>query len=165
MKQNRENVYKQVKTMFSEIVSTLKSEGIEIWIRPETTGKDSQWGDLDEVIRLSKDVDMVLPCIDFSHLHARSNGAFNTYDEFAGILEKIGNELGDNALKNFHAHISGIEYTAKGERRHLLLDESDLNYKDLMKALKAFDIKGIIICESPNLEGDAVLLQQAYESL
>lgn len=165
MGKDKEEVYGLLKERMADIVDTLKSENINIWVRPETTGKSTQWGDLDEVIRLSNDVEMVLPCIDFSHLHARSGGEYNTYDEFAQILDRIGNEIGEHALQNFHAHIAGIEYTPKGERRHLLLEESDFNYKDLMKALKEFNVKGIIICESPNLEGDAALLQNTYESL
>ena len=44
--------------------------------------------------------------------------------------------MGDTALNNFHAHIAGIEYTAKGEKKHLNLEESDFNYKDLLKAFK-----------------------------
>ena len=120
---------------------------------------------MDEVIRLSKEFEQVLPCIDFSHLHARTNGDFNTYDEFAYILEKIGNELGDKALKNFHGHLAGIEYTAKGERNHLNVEESDMNYKDLLNALKDFDVRGILICESPNIEQDCKLFKDFYMSL
>lgn len=159
---DKKEVYNLVKTKVSEITETLKSEKVNIWVRPETTGKESQWGNLDEVIKLSKDVEMVLPCIDFAHLHARSAGEYNTYDEFSRVLERIGSEIGEYALQNFHAHIAGIEYSQKGEKRHLLLKESDLNYSDLIKALKDFNVKGIIICESPNLEEDAVLLQDEY---
>lgn len=165
MKKDKETVSKQVLLKMTEIIETLKSENIEIWVRPETTGKGTQWGDLDEVIALSKELDMVLPCVDFSHLHARHLGIYNTYDEFAGIFEKIGNELGDKALKNFHAHVAGIEYGQKGEKNHLNFAESDFNYKDLMKAFKAFDVKGMIVCESPNIEAEAVILQEYYNSL
>ena len=118
------------------ITSTLEKEGNKIWIRPETTGKATQWGDLEEIIRLSKEFETVLPCVDFSHIHARYNGFWNTYDEFASIFEQIGKELGQNALDNFHAHIAGIEYSSKGEKKHLNLEESDFNYKDLLKAFK-----------------------------
>ncbi len=161
--QDKDKVYKQVKKQMEKIISTLKSENINIWIRPELTGKISQWGDLDEIIKLSNDVEMVLPCIDFAHLHARTNGEFNTYDEFCSVFEAIGNGIGEHALKEFHAHIAGIEYGPKGEKRHLIFSESDFNYKDLIKAFKAFDVKGIVICESPNLEGDAVILQNEYD--
>lgn len=162
---DKEPVYEKVKDKFQYIISTLKSENINIWVRPETTGKSTQWGDLDEVIRLSKDLEMVLPCIDFSHLHARTVGKYNTYDEFARILERIGTEIGNHAIENFHAHVAGIEYGPKGEKNHLIFEESDFNYKDLLKALKDFDVKGMVVCESPNLEGDATLLLNEYNSL
>ncbi|HSA06991.1 MAG TPA: TIM barrel protein [Candidatus Gastranaerophilales bacterium] len=163
MGEDKETVYKKVKIALEDIVSVLKKEGVEIWIRPELTGKNSQWGDLDELIQISKEVEMVLPCVDFSHLHARTAGAWNTYDEFCRVFEKIGNELGDFALKNFHAHIAGIEYGLKGEKKHLNLEESDLDYKNLMKAFKDFDVKGVIVCESPNIEEDAIFMQKIYK--
>ena len=68
-------------------------------------------------------------------------------------------------MNNFHAHIAGIEYGEKGEKKHLMLEESDMNYKDLLKAFKKFDVKGAVVCESPIMERDAVLLKEYYESL
>ncbi len=163
--QEKELVYKQIESQTRIIADSLEKSGNRIWIRPETTGKGTQWGDLEEIIRLSKEFETVLPCVDFSHLHARYNGISNTYDEFCAIFEKIGNELGQTALDNFHAHIAGIEYGAKGEKKHLNLEESDFNYKDLLKAFKEFGIKGAVVCESPNIEEDAKLLKDYYLNL
>lgn len=160
-----ELVFNQVVKQTQIITEALAKSNNKIWIRPETTGKATQWGDLNEIVRLSKEFEQVLPCVDFSHLHARYNGIVNTYDEFAQIFETIGNELGQVALDNFHAHIAGIEYGAKGEKKHLNLEESDFNYKDLLKAFKAFDVKGAVVCESPNIEDDAKLLKEYYLSL
>ena len=160
-----EDVYKKVEKAMETICKTLDEEDNDIWVRPETTGKPTQWGNLEEIVKLSKNFKQVLPCVDFSHLHARTNGKYNTYDEFCYVFEHIGKELGDYALKNFHAHIAGIEYGEKGEKKHLMLKESDLNYKDLIKAFKKFDIKGVIVCESPVMERDAVLLKEYYNSL
>ena len=165
MGKDKENVYETVKSATQKIIDNLKMSNNDIWVRPETTGKGTQWGDLDEVIKLSNDFEQVLPCIDFSHLHARSIGLFNTYDEFCRIFERIGTEIGDYALESFHAHAAGIEYGDKGERKHLIFEESDMNYKDLLKAFKKFDVKGVLVCESPNIEGDAQLLKAYYESL
>ena len=165
LNQDADIVYDKIKAQTKVITDSLAKVDNKIWIRPETTGKATQWGDLDEIIRLSKEFETVLPCVDFSHLHARYNGFWNTYDEFASIFEKIGNELGQVALDNFHAHIAGIEYSVKGEKKHLNLEESDFNYKDLLKAFKAFDIKGAVVCESPNIEDDAKLLKDFYLSL
>lgn len=165
LNQDAELVSEKISRQIQIITESLKKAENKIWIRPETTGKATQWGDLDEIIKMSKEFETVLPCVDFSHLHARYNGFWNTYDEFASIFEKIGNELGQIALDNFHAHIAGIEYTAKGERKHLNLEESDFNYKDLLKAFKNFGVKGVIVCESPNIEDDAKLLKDYYMSL
>lgn len=165
MGKDKETVYNQVKTQTRRILDVLENENIDVWIRPETTGKATQWGDLDEIIRLSKDFEQVLPCVDFSHLHARSVGEYNTYDEFSKILEKIGTEIGQYALENFHGHLAGIEYTSKGEKQHLNLENSDMNYKDLIKAMKKFGVKGALVCESPNIEDDCKLLKDYYMSL
>ena len=165
MGKDKEEVYQQVKTQTQKIVEILDKNNIKIWIRPETTGKATQWGDYEEIIRLSKEFERVLPCIDFSHIHARTAGEYNTYDEFCKVLDRIGTELGDFAINNFHAHLAGIEYTAKGEKRHLILEDSDMNYKDLLKALKSFGVKGAIVCESPNIETDTKLLKDYYMSL
>lgn len=159
---DKETVYEKVKAQTKRIVDVLDREKIDIWVRPETTGKATQWGDIDEIIRLSKEFDRVLPCVDFSHLHARTAGEYNTYDEFASVLEKMEKEIGRYALDNFHGHLAGIEYTSKGERQHLNLEDSDMNYKDLLKALKDFEVKGAIVCESPNIEDDCKLLKDYY---
>lgn len=162
---DKETVYNKVKTQTKRIIDVLDREKIDVWVRPETTGKATQWGDLDEIIRLSKEFEKVLPCIDFSHLHARSAGEYNTYDEFSRVMEKLGTEVGQYALDNFHGHLAGIEYTAKGEKNHLNLENSDMNYKELLKVLKEFGVKGALVCESPNIEGDCKLLKDYYYSL
>lgn len=162
---DKETVYNQVKTQTARIIDVLEREKIRVWVRPETTGKATQWGDLDEIIKLSKEFEQVLPCIDFSHLHARSAGEYNTYDEFSRVLEKLGNEVGQYAIDNFHGHLAGIEYTAKGEKQHLNLENSDMNYKDLLKVLKEFGVKGALVCESPNIEDDCKLLKDYYYSI
>lgn len=165
MGKDKDFVYNQVKSQITRIVELMEKENFKVWIRPETTGKATQWGDLHEIINLSKEFEYVLPCIDFSHLHARSAGEFNTYDEFSYILDEIGTKIGKYALENFHGHLAGIEYTAKGERQHLNLKDSDMNYVDLLKVLKEFGVKGALVCESPNIEEDAKLLKETYLTL
>lgn len=166
MGQDKETVFKRVVEQTARIIKTLEKENTKVWIRPETTGKGTQWGDLDEVIALSKEFKQVLPCIDFSHLHARSGGEkYNTYEEFCEIFEKLGTQIGQYALDNFHGHLAGIAYSAKGEKNHLNLVDSDMNYKDLIKAFKKFNVKGALVCESPNIEEDCKLIKEYYLSL
>jgi deoxyribonuclease-4 len=164
MGQDPVKVYPKVMDEVKGIVKTLRDENIKLWIRPETTGKATQLGSLKETIRLSQDVEQVLPCVDFAHLHART-GKENTYKEFCGILEELEKGLGRSVLDNMHIHMSGIEYSIKGERNHLELKDSDMNYKDLMKAFKEYKIKGVVISESPNIEEDALLMKKTYSGI
>lgn len=165
-KDNKANVYERVKKAMQEILEELEREGVKekIILRPETTGKATQFGSLEEIINLSIELENTLPCVDFSHIHARFQ-RFNSYDEFCEILGKIESMLGKEALKDMHIHFSGIEYSRKGERRHLNLEESDFKYRELLKALKDFDVAGLAISESPNIEGDAILMKKEYEKI
>lgn len=131
----------------------------------ETTGKPTQFGTLEEILELCRRHAHCRPCVDFAHIHARGNGALTGYGQFAAILEQLARGLGPGALADLHMHVAGIEYTAKGERRHLPLRESDLPYLELLRALRDFDVRGRLIVESPLLEGDALLLRDAWLGL
>ena len=159
-----ERAYHKIEQRLAEVLDQLDREGNRVWIRPEVTGKPSQFGDLQEVLDLSSKLDRVAPCIDFAHWHART-GRYNSYQEFASVLALVQERLGRAALDDMHIHIAGIAYGAKGERKHLDLKESDLEYVDLMRAFRDYDISGQVICESPNREGDALLLQRTYRDL
>jgi len=165
MKVDKEKAYQNVKDNLKEILKKLSQEDIKIQLRPEIAGKLSQFGNLMECIKLSQELENVQPCIDFAHLHARTNGKNNSYKEFCAILEEIEKELGREALEQMHIQVAGIEYNEKGERRHLNLKDSDFNYIELIRALKDFKVKGVVISESPNIEGDALLLQEAYRKI
>ena len=156
--------YQAVKKYLTEVLSRLKEENINMWLRPEVSGKGSQFGTIDEILELCTELEGIAPCIDFAHWHARSGG-FNSYSEFASILRQINDKLGKAALDNMHIHISGIAYGQKGEKSHLNLTESDLRYTELLKALKDYSVRGMVICESHNQEGDSLLLKESYHAL
>ncbi|MBN2367410.1 TIM barrel protein [Candidatus Woesearchaeota archaeon] len=160
----KETVFKNVLSSIKEIQKKLQDNGIDVWVRPETTGKPTQFGDYEELLKISQEVEKVMPVFDFSHIHARSAGMYNSREEFNKILENVEKYLGREGLDNMHIHVSGINYTEKGERNHLILEESDMNYKDLVKIWKEFRVKGVVICESPNIEEDALLLQKVYKT-
>ena len=157
-----EEVFRKMKEALERIVEVLQKENNPITINPETMGKPSQFGTLEEVVELSKQIPQVLPCVDFAHLHARQRGGFNSYEEFMKALNYIEKELGKDALHSIHLHVSGIEYGEKGEKEHLNLRESDFNYKDFVAALKKKGVKGQLIVESPNLEEDALFLKELF---
>ena len=165
LKQPPESVYQKILNELKDIERTLMDKGVKVWIRPELTGKPTQFGDLKEIVKLSEELEMVLPTIDFAHAHARNKGQCNTVEEWREMLSFIEDRLGREALDNMHIHISGIEYGEKGERNHLNLQESDMNWEDLLRVLKEFRVKGVVISESPNIEGDALLMKKKYEEI
>src|SRR3989344_7393811 len=112
-------VYESVKSELKKVLEEVKTLGLKVWIRPETTGKPTQFGSIGELCDLSAEFDNVLPVVDFSHLHARTNGKFNTKEEFEYVLGLIEKKLGKVAISNMHMHLSGIAYNATGERNHL----------------------------------------------
>lgn len=158
-------VYPAVAERLKEIQRIAEKEALKVWIRPELMGKRTQFGSLQEVINLSKEIGgNIMPCIDFAHLHART-GKFNTYEEFACVFETIKKELGEEALTEMHIHVSGIKYSEKGEQSHLNIRKSDFKIREFLKCLKDYSICGVLVCESPNIEGDTLLLKMIYESM
>jgi deoxyribonuclease-4 len=165
LKQDPEEVYQTVKEQMQIILDELKEDGIDILISPETTGKPTQFGTYQELCRLASELEGVGICIDFAHLHARTNGEYNTYEEFCEVLQHVKDTLGQERLNQMHIHLSGIAYGEKGEKHHLVMEDSDFNFKDLFKALKEFDVGGCLICESPVIEVDALKFKDMYESI
>ncbi len=159
-----EETYNTVKAHLAEVISQLKTEGSPVCLRPEVTGKPTQFGTIEELVALSMELPGIAPCFDLAHWHART-GEFNTYDEMAKTLDFFKEKLGQRALDDMHIHFSGIAYSKRGELKHLHLEESDLQYMELLKALKDYHAKGLVICESPNPEEDALLLQESYQAL
>jgi deoxyribonuclease-4 len=156
-------VFKTIQRELLSLTRELAEEQVSTTLRAETTGKPSQFGSLEEILNLAATVVGVGICIDFSHLHARS--PYHMQDEFLADLERVKIVLGQDALENLHLHVSGMHYTEKGERNHLNLADSDFPYLLLLQALKAVDAGGRLICESPNLEEDAVCLKRRWKAL
>ncbi len=147
-------------------VDELRAAGNPVTLRPETMGKSAMLGSLNDTLEMSKSVPGVLPCLDFAHLHARpGDGSVNTYDEWAALLELYAASLGDSALRQLHIHLSGIEYGPKGEKNHLKVAESDLKLGELFRALKDAGAGGRLLCESPIMEEDALLMKRTWEEM
>lgn len=140
-KYSEKECYEIVKEKIIEMNEKIKEKKWDVVLCPETTGKKSQFGSLDELVKLSKETKCGI-CVDFAHLLARDGKV--DYDE---VLTKI---------KNIEVtgHFSGIEYSEKGERRHILTKEKDI--EKLLKALKKYKINITIINESPDPFGDCV---------
>lgn len=147
-------------------VDELRAAGNPVCLRPETMGKSAMLGSLEDVLEMSCAVEGVEPCLDFAHLHARSgDGSMNSYEEWMQVLDAYEKALGAESLRRLHIHLSGIEYGPKGEKNHLELKDSDLDLQGLLRALRARDCAGRILCESPVMEDDALVIRQAWLEL
>lgn len=161
-----EEVLPKVIERLEGCVAELRDADNPVTLRPETMGKSAMLGSLEDTLEMSKAIQGVEPCIDFAHLHARpGDGSMNTYDEWARALEVYGDALGDKALKRLHTHISGIEYTDKGEKEHLPIQESDLVLDVILQALLDFECQGRILIESPIMEEDALMVQKQWQQI
>jgi len=145
-------------------VLELRKENNPVMLRPETMGKGAMLGSLEDTLEMSK-IDGVEPCLDFAHLHARpGDGSMNSTGEWMIVFEKYQKALGADSLQRLHCHLSGIEYSEKGEQNHLIIKESDLELEALFKALEEVKAAGRILCESPTIEEDALYIQKTWGS-
>jgi deoxyribonuclease-4 len=92
-----EKTYSAVKKYLGEVMNQLKRENNRVWVRLEVMGKPSQFGTIDEILRLCTELEGVGIGMDFAHWHARS-GRANSYPEFTSVLQQLGQRLGKQAL-------------------------------------------------------------------
>ncbi|HDN05184.1 MAG TPA: hypothetical protein ENF27_04535 [Chloroflexi bacterium] len=158
-------VLKVALSRLDDCVKELRAEDNPVILRPETMGKGAMLGSLEDTLEMSQ-LAGVEPCLDFAHLHARpGDGSVNTYQEWMDILNAYRDALGEKSLGRLHCHLSGIEYTEKGEQNHLVISESDFDLSALFQALLDSKAGGRILCESPTLEEDALFIQKSWLDL
>ena len=167
-KMTREQALDFAKETLLKARKALCDEGLShIRCCPETMGKINQLGDLYEVMELCKLDESFLPCIDFGHLNARTNGSIKTPADFEKILDTIENELGKSRLNEFHSHFSKIEYTEKGgEVKHLTFEDKIYgpDYEPLMELIYKKNLSPTFICESRGTQGiDALEMKNYYQ--
>lgn len=168
-KQSREEALAKALDTMARMQSALDEAGFEdITLCPETMGKVGQLGTLDEVLALCKVDKRITPCIDFGHLNARDGGWIKGEEQYAFILDRMAEELGDERAVNFHAHFSRIEYTTGGEKRHLTFEDTVFGppFEPLLEVLHRRGLAPVIICESAGTQAeDAAAMKRYYQSL
>jgi len=150
-----------------DCIEELRSNDNPIILRPETMGKRSLLGSLDDTLVMASRIPGVEPCLDFAHLHARAgDGSMNSYEEWCAVLERYQEALGTTALQRLHCHLSGIAYSARGEKNHLLLANSDFKLDALLRALIKYNCGGRILCESPQeMDREAIRIKNRWRTL
>lgn len=178
----KEDHIKMVVKHCKEILSEIQN----IYLGLETTGKHRQFGKLEELLEVVQQVEKVKIVLDWAHIHARSGGALKKLDDATNVLLKLENALGNDVLKDLHMHFTGVEFTIVqqptlsletfltgkkeiiregSEKKHLPINQNSPDPKPILKAIKEFDVSGIIICESPLREKDALQLFKIYKTL
>ncbi len=148
-----------------EVVERLKDKNIDISLGPETTGKKSQLGNLDEIINLCREVPLTVPTVDFAHLHARGDGSLQEKEDYLDVFEKIENELGTESVKNLHTHFTELEYNEKGEQKHLTYGtEQSPPFEPLAEIIVENGYTPSIISESPILDEDALKFKEIIKN-
>lgn len=122
---------------------------------PETLGKIKQIGDTTEVLKICKLWDNFIPCIDFGHLNARTQGGLKTLKDFEDILDEILQTIGERG-KNMHVHFSKIMYGTGGEVKHLNFDDDIYgpDYSLLAEAIVKMNFTPTLICESAGRQSE-----------
>jgi len=162
-----EDTFEDMKAQFVLLLGQMKAEKLDrVFLSPETTGKHSAWGSLDELVRLCKALGGWEKCrltVDFGHMHARTNGGLKKREDFEAILDLLKSELGSASLKSLHCHMAGIHFSIKGELYHKTIDSKSPDYSLLWPTLAEYKCGGTIISESPNIETDALAAKKEYE--
>ncbi len=134
----------------------------------EAMGKPAQIGTYKEIIDLCTLSDNYIPTLDFGHINALTQGSLKTVDDYSEVFKYMFEKLGEEKAKKVHIHFSKIEYGAKGEIKHLTLDDEIYGpeFEPLAYLLKKYDINGVVICESKEqMAIDAKRLQDIYNSV
>lgn len=149
-KKTATKTYDLIKKEILLIRDEISKKKWNVTLCPEVTGKPSQFGSLEEILRLMKDTGCGIT-VDFSHLYARQQGRI----DYAGVLKVL--------PQKFHAHFSGIEYGEKGERRHIVTEKNF--FEPLANHLLKRKLDITLINESPQPYKDAAMMKRVLKKL
>jgi len=149
-KRTPRETYRMVRGQILDLQKHIRQENWTVTLCPEITGKPSQFGATEELLELMQDTGCGIT-VDFAHLYARNRGVID-YHALMPALPQA-----------FHAHFSGIEYTAKGEKKHIRLQPE--HFRPLREALIRHGKQITLICESPEPFEDAVMMKSVLEEI
>jgi deoxyribonuclease-4 len=157
----KEFAFKNCLDAIKDVSNEIRRLGLKVKLGPETMGRKFQVGSLDEIITINKEVEDTQLVIDWGHLHARGLGALKKAEDFRAIAEKVEVQLGTEPLRSMHCHFSAIEFNNQGEKEHHTLDEKRYgpDFRLLAEVIADFQMHPTIICETPNLDVDARIMQ------
>ena len=166
-KRSRTQALENTRLNVREILAAVEREGYTQTICLETMGKQSVIGSAEEIFDLVALDERLLPCIDFGHLNARTQGGCSTREDFAAVLDLMENRIGLERARVFHSHFSKIQYSDKGEVRHLTFADEIYgpDFGPLAELIAARGWTPTFICESAGTQAeDAAEMMRLYEA-
>lgn len=120
---DRAAAVERIKLGIKAALSELDQLGLgHIILCPETMGKLSQIGDLDETLSFCRLDERLIPCVDFGHLYARSLGTDQGDEATARIIQEMIDAIGLERTRIMHVHFSNIEYTKPGKSGIIIME-------------------------------------------
>jgi deoxyribonuclease-4 len=147
---DREQTIRDVVDQLGDLRERLESKDRLVPFGIEVMGRVRDFGSIDDVLDIARQVDFVRPVLDFAHMHATSDGAYTDVDAFASALEAADDVMEPGVP--FHIHFSDIAYANRNETKHLPYGEGTLRAEPLRDALARFDRPATVISESPDAE-------------
>ncbi|MBQ4557929.1 MAG: TIM barrel protein [Clostridia bacterium] len=168
-KMTREKAVQLTKERLVKLYEVLKEKGLDdVYICLETMGKQAQIGTYQEIIDFCKIAPNYIPTFDFGHINALGQGCLKTKEDYLNIFKLAIKEIGFEKVDKCHIHFSKIEYSAKGEVKHLTLEDQlyGPEFKPLAEAIKELNLNPIVVCESKEVMAlDALEMKKIYNSI
>ena len=168
-KESRETAVNRTIARLIELKSIIEERGFtDMKFCPETMGKIAQIGTIEEITHFCTLADFYYPTVDFGHVNAREQGNLKTKEDYIVRLKYMMNLLGYEKVNDMHVHFSKVEYTAKGEKRHLTFEDTIFgpDYKPFIEAIVELNLHPYIVSESAGTQADdAKTMKDYYEFL
>lgn len=164
-----------IKQIVKELLTLKDDIPKGMYLYPETAGKRSQIGSINEIMQICDDVDFARPCLDLAHIHGFEGGSLKSEFDILNVFEAVANRFGKNYLQDIHIHMYPVDYDHNGEKKHKAFSDyvdnaetTDIQISeryrplanDFISALKKTDISPVIICEARDTQDVGALLMK-----
>ncbi len=158
-KTDREEIDENILNNVADIMDWWQGNGLTPRLGVEVTGQEDVFGSLDQILDLCEQIPGVIPVLNFSHLHSRTNGSLLDVDDFLNVLEQV-ESYSDGRI---HTAFAGVEYSEGNEKRLTPIKKGDLRFEPLAEALIEMKPNATVISTSPLLEHDAMYMKIILE--
>lgn len=172
--EDRKSAVKKIITALKELKNDIPQN---VFIYPETAGKKSQIGSVEEIVQICSEITYAIPCIDLAHVHAFRDGSLVCKESICEIIDFLFQHCGEEKIDKLHCHMYPVEVYAHGEKRHVTFDDVPKNVQmslfgnvlgdsyfpraeDYISAIKEKEIFPVTICEAHNTQDTGALLMK-----